>query len=128
MSKLKIHNELTRDIVIKAIYALNLTKCFIVEIKLFRNTRSNRQNALYWEWLTIIANDLGYFKDDLHDEIREKFLPVEEYEILGVRKKRLTSTAKLDVLEMSNYMRQIEIFFASEYGIVLPVPLDDCPI
>ncbi len=128
MSKLKINNELTRDIVIKAIYALNLTKCFIVEIKLFRNTRSNRQNALYWEWLTIIGNELGYFKDEIHDEVREKFLPVEEYEILGVMKKRLTSTAKLDVLEMSNYMRQIEIFFASEYGIVLPVPLDDCPI
>lgn len=98
-----------------------------VEIKPHKKQRSVRANNLYWKWLTIIGDEIGYTKDELHDVFREKFLPVTEVEVFGVRRHVLTSTSDPDFTtdKMSAYMHHIDRFAAQDLGIMLPRPEDD---
>lgn len=98
-----------------------------VTIEPFVKRRTLPQNALYWQWLTIIGDAIGYDKDEMHDVFREKFLPVEYREVLGVMRKVLTSTSSEDftTAHMSEYMNHIERFAAQELGILLPHPEDE---
>lgn len=97
-----------------------------VKIELLRKQRTLPQNALYWEWLTAIGNEIGYTKDEMHDTFREKFLPWREVEVCGVRRKILTSTSspEFTTAMMAEYMSHIDRFAAQELGIVLPTPSD----
>lgn len=98
-----------------------------VEIKPHKKQRTVRANNLYWQWLTIIGAEIGYTKDEMHDIFREKFLPVDHDEVIGIKRKRLTSTSAPDfsTAMMSEYMQQIDRFAAQELGILLPHPDDD---
>lgn len=98
-----------------------------IEIKPYRKQRTLSQNALYWKWLEIIGADLGYDRDEIHDILREKFLPVSCETILGVTRRRLTSTSHPDFTTamMSEYMAAIERFCATDLDIYLPHPDDE---
>jgi len=90
----------------------------------WKDSRSIQQNSLYWKWLTIIGNDLGYHPDELHHEFIRMFAPL--YTIRGLdgkpRQIQLT-TSKMNTKQMSDYMNRIDQF-ASENNIVLPQPDD----
>jgi uncharacterized membrane-anchored protein YitT (DUF2179 family) len=75
----------------------------IIEIKDDKESRSVKQNRLYWEWVSVIGGELGYTKDETHVMLR--------------------STTKLKVKEFKDYLEQIDILM-SEYGIILPRPED----
>lgn len=109
------------------VHGLNTSREWEVIIKPYQKKRSDRQNGLYWIWIGIIADDLGYEKDDLHDILRERFLPVRREVILGIERKRLTSTSSRDFTTqmMAEYMANIERFAAQEFGILLPRSDDD---
>lgn len=95
-----------------------------VTIEKMRDKRTDRQRRLYWKWIGIIGSEIGYDKDDLHDALREKFLPLIEVDILGKRVKRLTSTGKLSIAKMAQYMCDVDRFAAYELSILLPHPED----
>jgi len=96
----------------------------IIEIKDDKDSRSVKQNRLYWEWINVIGNELGYTKDETHILFRDKFLGYNELTTKkGATIKELKSTTKLKVGEMKDYLEQIDIF-VSEYGIMLPRPED----
>ena len=99
---------------------LNMEKPWDVEIKEYKKNRSKSQNALYWKWLTIIGNDLGYSKDELHIVFADKFLEPIEVIALGVKAKGHPSTSSLNVDEFSEYLKTIERFAISELGMRLP--------
>jgi hypothetical protein len=108
--------------------------------------RSAEQNALYWKWLTVIGNELGESKEDLHERYKDKFL-VNIYErdnpdyaemiqslrnvwrndmkaeAVNLRKKivALTSTTTATVKQMTEYMTCIE-HDAAGLAIRLPQP------
>lgn len=102
-------------------------KQWVVTIKRYRKQRTLPQNALMWKWYTIIGNELGYTKDEMHDVLREKFLPWEEVEICGVKKKKLTSTSdpSFTTTMEAEYLNHIDRFAAQELGILLPHPEDN---
>lgn len=104
------------------ISSLNLAKKWDVTIEPHKAKRSLPQNSLLWDWYTIIGNELGYTKDEVHDLLREMFLPWEEIELKGVKQKRLTSTSsdEFKTKHMSQYLDAIDRFAASELGIILP--------
>lgn len=104
---------------------LNKDKQWEITIEPYKHKRSNRQNRLYWEWLTIIGKEIGYDKEELHDIFRRKFLPVNEVEVLGVTHHKLTSTScKAFTTEMMmDYMERIDRFAAQDLGIILPHPI-----
>lgn len=96
----------------------------IIEIMEDKDSRSTKQNRLYWEWINVIGTETGYTKDETHMLLRDKFLGYNEVTTKkGETIKELKSTTKLKVGEMKDYLEQIDIF-ASEYGIVLPRPED----
>lgn len=97
-----------------------------VVIKRFKKQRTLSQNGLYWGWLEIIGAEIGYDPDELHDVLREKFLPVEFVIVLGVERKRLTSTSdpQFNTAMMAEYLNQIERFAITDLDITLPRPAD----
>ena len=97
----------------------------IIEIKDDKDSRSTKQNRLYWEWIgTVISPELGYTKDEAHMILRDKFLGYNEVTTKkGETVRELRSTTKLKVGEFKDYLEQIDMLM-SEYGIVLPRPED----
>lgn len=90
----------------------------IVEIRIrkWRTKRSLQQNALYWMWLQVIAQDLGYDTEELHNSFRAMFLIDRGKKIPLVR-----STTTLNRMEFTQYLDKIERE-ASQLDIVLPQP------
>jgi hypothetical protein len=96
----------------------------IIEIREDKDSRSTKQNRLYWEWINVVGNELGYTKDETHMLFRDKFLGYNEVTPKkGSVIRELKSTTKLKVGEFKDYLEQIDIFI-SEYGIILPRPDD----
>jgi len=95
----------------------------IVSIDRDELSRSQKQNSLYWEWVSVIGGQLGYTKDETHTILRDKFLGYNEVTTKLSVIKELRSTTKLKVGEFKDYLEQIDIF-VSEWGIVLPHPED----
>ena len=97
----------------------------VIEIMEDKDSRSTKQNRLYWEWIgTVISPELGYTKDEAHMILRDKFLGYNEITTKkGETVRELRSTTKLKVGEFKDYLEQIDMLMA-EYGIVLPRPDD----
>jgi hypothetical protein len=95
----------------------------IIEIKDDKDSRSIKQNRLYWEWVSVIGGELGYTKDETHAILRDKFLGYTETTTKLSVIKELRSTTKLKVKEFKDYLEQIDILM-SEYGIILSRPED----
>lgn len=106
------------------IQSLPAEKAWRIEIDLLRKKRSLPQNSLMWDWYTAIGNEIGYTKDEMHDVLREKFLPWHEVEICGIKRKVLTSTSdpSFTTAMMAEYLDHIDRFAAQELGILLPHP------
>lgn len=88
----------------------------VIEIKRRRPKRKTDQNALYWTWLQVIGDELGYDRDELHNALRAKFLD-RTTGPFGIPVP--VSTTSLTVGEFSEYLNKVERF-AAEYGIALP--------
>lgn len=119
-----------------------------VNIREQNKDRTVYQNALMWKWYSIIGNELGETKEDLHERYKDKFL-VNIYErdnpdyaemvqslravfkqgmkeeALNLRKRMifLTSTTTATVKQLSEFLDNIERDAAS-LGIGLPHPGD----
>ena len=95
-----------------------------IKIDKWKDSRSLDQNALYWSWLSIIGEDLGYYKEEIHEEMIRMFAPT--YTLRGLdgkpKQKKLT-TSKMKVNQMHEFMNRVDQF-AAEQGIVLPQPDD----
>lgn len=130
------------------INSLPLAPVMEITIREHKKDRSADQNALYWQWLTIIGNELGESKEDCHERYKDGYL-VQIYErdnpeyaemvqalrtvwsqgmkqeAVYLRKKivALTSTTTATVAQMGEYLSEIEKHAAS-LGIRLPFPED----
>lgn len=144
---LQIKNEIVRANAINLINIIPLDKLHEVIIRPFKRNRSLEQNALLWKWQTIIAEDLGYTKDELHAEYKSTILvPLmlkypddypefcemvaaiqalrdadNEKEADNIAKKVIffVTTTKLKVKHMTEYLNDIEKH-AISLGIRLP--------
>ena len=95
----------------------------VVSIKEDKLTRSQKQNALYWKWISQLSGEIGYTKDEMHDIMRDQHLG---YRTTTTKKKTievLRSTTDLSVDEMKEYLNAIDMMSA-EYGIMLERPED----
>jgi len=93
--------------------ALNCEKPHSVIISERKETRRTQQNSLLWKWYSVIGDELGYTRDEIHDLLRYKILGMESKEIAGEAIETLPSTTKLSVGEFSEYMEQVSRFAAS---------------
>ena len=120
-----VRTEAVRQRLLSKISKLDLEKPHEVAIKPYVKKRSLDQNALYWKWLTIIHEETGQDKDDLHEIMMRKFLEPRYVGIPHEQKDayRIYSTKRLTTAQFSEYMEKINAW-ASDFGIALPHPED----
>lgn len=107
-------------------YLKELGNDYIVDVKKKRNTRSNMQNNYYWKCIVQeLADELGYFPDEIHDILRAKFL--NEWQMIDVNNKKIGvnkigSTTALNTKDFEVYTEQVRIWALSDLGIRLMLP------
>jgi hypothetical protein len=103
---------------------LVLEKPWEIEIKPYKKNRSLKQNRLYFKWMKIIGDELGYESEEVHAIMADKFLTDKFVEYGGKQIKQDKSTSRLNTKEFTDYLQRIDRFVAQQLGIVLPVPDD----
>ena len=121
--KIYIREERHRNHALDTIKALDIATVYEVTIKPYKRNRSLEQNSLMWKWYSIIADDLGYTTEEIHEEFMRKLLiPITMQTPSGIVE--VYSTKKLKVKEMTAYLEGIERT-ATEMGIALPRPYEN---
>jgi len=82
-----------------------------------------KQIFLYMLWVETLARDFGYFKDGMHDILRDKFLGYRTTKTKAKVIKTLLSVNELDEKQMKDYLIAIDML-AIEHGVGLPRPED----
>ena len=86
---------------------------YTIEVCKTINSRSAEQNKLYWKWIAIISEDLGYYPEELHEAFTDQFAPVyTSRDLNGRPKQKRTRTSKMNVEQMTKYMDRISLFCA----------------
>tara|TARA_Y100000593_G_scaffold83824_1_gene158344 strand:+ start:38543 stop:38929 length:387 start_codon:yes stop_codon:yes gene_type:complete len=79
------------------------------------SSRTNHQNRYYWgpvmDTLINSGHFEGYFKNDMHDALKGHF--------------NIESTKTLTTQSFQEYLNEITIWAATEYGIDIPPPSED---
>ena len=107
-------------------YLKELRTDYIVKVKKQRNNRSNMQNNYYWACIVQpLAEELGYFPDEMHDTLKVKFLS--EWQSIEINERQIglqtvNSTARMNTKEFEVYADQIRIWALTELGIRLMLP------
>jgi len=116
-----ILNGRNNDVIREYMKLIPFDGTYKMEIKKVQSKRSLAQNDLYWMWLTIIANDIGYTKDEMHDVMRDMLLEPVVKEVMGRVISTLPSTTDMGVKDFCDYLNAIDIW-AAGFGIILPQP------
>ena len=107
-------------------YIERIDKDMLCEIRKDKRNRSTVQNAYYWFLLTMLEQDTGNDKDDLHEYFKFEFL-IPNLITINFGKNDIPiadtlSTTKLTTLEMEDYLEKIRVFASRELGCFLPLP------
>jgi hypothetical protein len=54
-------------------------KRVVVTIEKQKSSRSLKQNNLYWVYIDILSQELGYSKDEMHELVKYKFLKLKRF-------------------------------------------------
>ena len=92
---------------------------YMIKISVFKEDRSIDQNRYYWKLLEIIANEIGYEPEEMHEVYKFKFLKKTIQDTNGNLIKGVGSTRKLKVNEFTDYLNNIKKH-ASELNITIP--------
>lgn len=96
-----------------------------VEINIARkkSKRSNQQNRLMWVYATILADEIGMSKNEVHEILKYKFLQKEAVdEKTGEVLKYIGSTTTLTKSEFIDLIDNVIRWAAEFFNVVLPAP------
>jgi len=99
--------------------ALNCEKPQYVKIDEKKETRRIGANNLYWKWVGVISQELGYNPAEMHIALVTEILGYDILEIMGRTITKPKETHTLSVADFSSYMEAVSRF-AAEHGIRLP--------
>jgi len=94
----------------------------IVEMKPDVQSRSTKQNALYWKWLGVLT-ETGNTQGALHQYLAQEYLSPVAEDIQGQTVLVIKSTTTLSVKEFAEYLEHVQQF-ADSLGCILPKPED----
>ena len=124
MSTHKIKTPRERLDLIRFIEKLNSDKTWIIEIKQYRKKRTPSQNRMYWMWINCIASETGNRPDDIHDYLKNRFLPKRNITLYnGETRAVAMSTTDLNTKQFTDYLNAIDADVSTE-GIRLLYPDD----
>lgn len=85
--------------------------------------RSLQQNRLWWLYMGMLGEYLGYTKDEIHEIVKFKFLKKETVdETTGEVFQYIQSTSKLSTVEFLELVQQLYQWSAETFGLTLPEP------
>ena len=90
-----------------------------ITITIKEDSRSNSQNKLWWRWMQIIGDTIGYSKNEMHELLKVKFL-TREYILDGETKKYIKSTATLSKQEFNKLTNDVFFWANDTLSINLP--------
>jgi len=95
-----------------------------VTLQKIKDSRSLNQNKYYWAVVvSVLASEVGYFKDEMHMVLRRKFLGYTRTNpITGEQEMFAKSTTDLNTQEMEEYLDAIRVWAISELDIYIPLP------
>ena len=96
----------------------------VMEVKEAKDVRTNQQNKLYWSWIKIIGDNLGYTAEETHNLIKYKFLLREEI-IEGETNFYLKSTSSLSETEFVKLTQDVLFWANDTFNINLPNELNE---
>ena len=92
----------------------------VIEVREAKDIRTNAQNRLWWKWIEIISNELGYQdKQEIHNILKYKFLLKEEM-INGEIHQGLKSTTTLTKEEFGKLTQDVFFWANDTFNINLP--------
>jgi len=98
-------------------------------VKRKKAKRSLDQNRLWWVYMTILSQELGYTKDEIHEICKFKFLQKEiADEKSGEIFKYLGSTTTMNKLEFADLIFDLQKWSIETFNINLPSPGDQFEI
>ena len=96
---------------------------YVITIKRMNTKRSIAQNDLMWMWFECISRETGTSKDDIYMYYCKKFL-CKIITIGETREKIYSTSSKLNMEQMTEFLNNIQADAAQELGIRLPLPED----
>ena len=107
-------------------YLKELGNDYIVEVKKQKTNRSIMQNNYYWKCIVqVLADEIGYYNDEMHDILKVKFASQWESVIINdktIGLQTVNSTARMNTKAFEIYAEHIRIWALSELGIRLMLP------
>lgn len=98
-------------------------KRIVITIEKKKSTRSAEQNSLYFLYVEILAKELGYTKDEMHEIIKFKFNRKHKVnEKTGEVLEYIGSTTSLSVSEFTEYLDSLRIWASEMFNVYLPLP------
>ncbi len=86
-------------------------------------TRSTNQNRYYWGVvLTMIAAETGHTSEEIHEYMKDMFLPKVYVSIKGKERQVTKSTTALDTFFFEQYLDQVRAFAGTELQLLIPLP------
>jgi len=94
-----------------------------IDIKRKKSKRSLQQNRFFHSWCNLLAEELGYSKDEIKEILKFKFLRVEEInDITGDVFTYTKETSKLNKMEFADFCSEIQQWTKDKLNITLPLP------
>lgn len=120
------------------------SKTYLVDIKQYRETRSNRQNRYYWGVvIQMISEETGMDEMEVHETLKKKFIKQRDYALTKSENKyfayfedtgemiptseleeyyKKKGSKDLDTKEFKEYIEKIHIWAANFLGLNIPDP------
>lgn len=127
---IEIYNDQDKGRFISRMQNAQVRKPWKIVISYLRDSRSNKQNRLYWMWVGCIIQHFidhaGAYKTKLQIDawLLDLFAPVEEFEVNGKTIHKQLSTSEMDTKQMAVYLNKIDTYCATELELYLPHPED----
>ena len=103
----------------KQFLAKNSNKRAVLKVKKWYPNRSLAENNYYWACIvTILADEFGYSKEEMHESLKSIFLKVET----PGKPPKILSTSDLTTIEAEKYYEEIRTWASVEYKIRLMLP------
>ncbi len=91
----------------------------VISINEAKDVRTNQQNKLWWAWMQIIGDTIGYSKNETHDIMKYKFLLREEV-IEGESRQYIKSTTTLSKEDFNKIAQDVFFWANDTLNIKLP--------
>ena len=91
----------------------------VIRINEAKDVRTNQQNKLWWAWMQIIGDTIGYSKNETHDIMKYKFLLREEV-IEGESRQYIKSTTTLSKEDFNKIAQDVFFWANDTLNIKLP--------